>query len=90
MSMESQRASTGNDPEQVTQEELEFEKHLGNEDLVSNEMYLDEFSECIRSGQEKGTLERWMDCINSFGSYVTSDSDHVSPSPKTQISSTEE
>lgn len=87
---QSQRASMGNDPEQVTQEEFEFDNHLSNEDLVSNEVVLDELSRCIRAGQEKGTLERWMDCINSLGSHASTDSDHVLLSPKTQISFTEE
>ena len=85
-----QRALMGNDLVRVTQEEFGFDMHLGNDVLVSNEVGLDELSQCIRAGQEKGTLDRWMDCINSLGSHATLDSHHLLLSPKAQLSFMEE
>jgi len=90
VSMENHENPLGIDPEQVTQEGFKFDKHVSNEFSVRNEVGLDELSQCIQVGQEKGPPERWIDCFNSSASQVKADFDHVLFSPKTQSSFMEE
>ncbi|KAH9315746.1 hypothetical protein KI387_024373, partial [Taxus chinensis] len=48
-------------------------KQGGGAILADSDVGLEELSECIQAGQERTTLERWMECINSLSPHTPMD-----------------